>query len=81
MIMYASQYNIPIIRIAIILYGTAFLIYAVLMTLKIVFMQREIKEDGELLIDKAKTSLGWLIIRLILSILLFTGAVIFLVLM
>lgn len=67
-----------LLRLAIILFGTAFLILGVLCSLKLWFMKKETKEDDELLVDKTKERKSWIIVRLVLSALFFVLMITFL---
>ena len=67
------------IRVAIILFGAAFLMFDVLTILRIFYLKKETKENDVLLVDKENTSLGWLIVRLCVGIILFVFTIVFLV--
>lgn len=70
--------GVPVImKISVVLYGAAFLILTVLCSMKLVFMQKETKEDDELLVDKTKESRPWTIVRLIFSALCFAFTIVF----
>ena len=70
--------GITLLKLAIISFGASFLILIVFSIMKLYFMQNEIKEDDELLVDKTKESKAWIIVRLSLSIVLFALMITFL---
>lgn len=67
-----------LLKAAIILFATSFLILIVLSVMKLYFMINEITENDELLVDKVKESKAWLIVRLAVSIVLFVLMIVFL---
>lgn len=66
-----------LLKLSIILFGASFLMLGVLCGLKLYLMKNEIKENDELLVDKTKESKPWIIVRLILSAILFVLMVVF----
>lgn len=66
-----------LLKLSIILFGASFLMLCVLCGLKLYLMRKEIKENDELLVDKAKESKPWIIVRLVLSAILFVLMVVF----
>ena len=66
-----------LMKIAVVLYGAAFLILAVFCAFKLVYMKKETKENDELLVDKTKESKPWLIVRLVFAALSFAFTVVF----
>ena len=67
-----------LLKFALILFGASFLILIVFSIMKLYFMQNEIKENDELLVDKTKESKVWIIVRLSLSIVFFALMITFL---
>lgn len=67
-----------LLKFALIMFGASFLILIVFSVMKLHFMIHEIKENDELLVDKEKESKPWLIVRLVLSIILFVLMITFL---
>lgn len=67
-----------LLKFALIMFGASFLILIVFSVMKLYFMIHEIKENDELLVDKEKESKPWLIVRLVLSIILFVLMITFL---
>lgn len=67
-----------LLKFAIIAFGASFLILMVFNITKLYFMVHEVKENDELLVDKEKESKAWLIVRLVLSVILFALMITFL---
>lgn len=70
--------NLIILKLAMILFGAAFLILCTLCSTKLYFMDKEIKEKDELLVDKTKESKPWTIVRTVLSGAMFVMMIVFL---
>ena len=70
--------KILILKFAIIAFASSFLILLVFSIMKLYFLLHETKENDELLVDKEKESKTWIIVRLCLSIVLFTLMIAFL---
>lgn len=70
--------SIVVFRLAIILFGAAFLILCVMCSMKLYFMKHETKENEELVVDKTKDSKKWIIIRLVFSAVCFALMITFL---
>lgn len=60
-----------LLKLAIILFGASFLMLSVLCGMKIYYLVNQVKEGDELLIDEKSDNKPWLIVRLVISILLF----------
>lgn len=76
----AFQFSASLIvfRLAIILFGAAFLILCVLCSMKLYFIKNETKENDELLVDKTKESKNWIIVRLVFAVVCFSLMITFL---
>ena len=70
--------KLVLLKCAIIAFGASFLILMVFSIMKLYFMIHEVKENDELLVDKEKESKAWLIVRLVLSVILFALMITFL---
>ena len=62
---------LSVFRLAVILTAAAFLILCVLCSMKIFHMKKQTIENEELLVDKNKENIVWLIVRLVFSAILF----------
>ncbi len=67
-----------LLKFAIVLFAASFLILLVLCAMKLYFMKQETIENDELLVDKTKEKKSWLIVRLVLSAVLFVTMITFL---
>lgn len=63
--------SLIVLRLAIILFGAAFLILSVLSTMKLIYMKNGTTENDELLVDKNKEKKVWIIVRLVFGALFF----------
>ena len=70
--------SLVVFRLAIILFGAAFLILCVLCSMKLYFIKHETKENEELVVDKAKDSKKWIITRLVFAAVCFALMIVFL---
>lgn len=70
--------SLVILKLAMILFGAAFLILCTLCSTKLFFMNKQIMENNELLVDKSKESKPWIITRIVLSAILFVMMIVFL---
>ena len=70
--------SLILLKLAIILFGASFLMLIVLCSMKLYYMETEIKEGEELLVDKTKESKAWLIVRLCFAVVLFVLMIVFL---
>ena len=55
--------SLIVLRLAIILFGAAFLILSVLSTMKLIYLKNGTTENDELLVDKNKEKKVWIIVR------------------
>lgn len=60
-----------LLKLAIILFGASFLMLSVLCGMKLYYLINQVKEGDKLLVDQAKESKPWLIVRLVISVILF----------
>lgn len=67
-----------LLKLSIILFGASFLMLCVLMSLKLYYIKHETKEQDVLLVDLTKESKPWIIVRLVLSAILFVMMIVFL---
>lgn len=67
-----------LLKFAIVLFAASFLMLIVLCVFKLNFMIHETKENEELLVDKTKERKPWLIVKLVLSSVLFVTMIVFL---
>ena len=67
-----------LLKFAIVLFAASFLMLVVLCSMKLHFMIHETKENDELLVDKTKEKMPWLIVKLVFSIILFVTMIVFL---
>ena len=67
-----------LLKFAIVLFGASFLMLLVLCGMKLYFMNHEIQENGELLVDKAQEKKSWLIVKLVFSSIMFAIMIVFL---
>ena len=70
--------SLVVFRLAIILFGAAFLILCVLCSMKLYFIKYETKENEELVVDKTKDSKKWIITRLVFAAICFGLMIVFL---
>ena len=70
--------SLVVMKIAIIAFGASFLMLVILSAMKLYFMNNEIKENEELLVDKTKEKKPWLIVKLVLASLMFALMIVFL---
>lgn len=64
--------SLVIFKLALVLFGAAFLMLTVLCSLKLYYLKTEAKETDEILVDKTTENKPWLIVRLVFSALFFT---------
>ena len=67
-----------LLKFAIVLFGASFLMLVVLSSMKLYYMNTGTMENDELLVDKAQEKKAWLIVKLVLSSLLFATMIVFL---
>ena len=70
--------SLIVFRLAIILFGTAFLILCVLCSMKLYYIKNETVENEEPIIDKTKESKKWVIVRLVFAAVCFVLMIVFL---
>ena len=70
--------SLIVLRLAIILFGAAFLILSVLSTMKLIYIKNETTENEELLVDKTKEKKAWIIVRLVFGAVFFALMIAFL---
>lgn len=70
--------SLVVFKLALILFGAAFLILCVLCSFKLYYLKNETKESEELLVDKTKENKTWIIVRLVFSALFFALMITFL---
>ena len=70
--------NLLIFKISLVLFAAAFLILCVLCSMKIVYMKKQTTENDEILVDKNKENIVWIIVRLVFSIIFFVLMITFL---
>ena len=70
--------SLIVLRLAIILFGAAFLILSVLSTMKLIYIKNETIENEELLVDKTKEKKAWIIVRLVFGAVFFALMIAFL---
>ena len=69
------------VRVAVLLYGAAFLIFSALNITKIVFIKKNVTENETVLVEKNNNNLTWIIVRLILAVVAFAFTVVLFVLL
>ena len=67
-----------LLKFAIVLFGASFLMLVVLSSMKLYYMNTGTMENDELLVDKAQEKKALLIVKLVLSSLLFATMIVFL---